>query len=341
METDELKSHLQSFFTDGLVTVIGLGHSAAHGLPTMPVLAEGLGERVPAMIDDSQAEDWEKVRAALDEGRHLEDALVSIDHESRLIEVIVEASAEIIGAAEATAIRELIHDGARFPLAELVPHLAPNDRATVVATNYDRLAEVAIESAGYFLDCGFVGMHRGRADAMLSRTSLRSNAVPRKKGFSFRYQPHVRLAKPHGSLDWYLCDGVPIRCPFALELPRLMITPGASKFRKGYERPFDHHREIANHAIDAATRFLAIGFGFNDPHLQTHLTERIEAGAPCLILVKELTEAAKELLARGAGVIALESLPATGTRVHRGRKTEDLANQELWKLETFIDEVLK
>jgi hypothetical protein len=341
METDELKSHLQGFFTDGLVTVIGLGHSAAHGLPTMPALGQWLGECVPAMIDDDQAEDWEKVRAALDEGQHLEDALVAVDHESPLIEVIVEASAEVIGAAEAIAIKGLIHDGARFPLAELIPHLAPNDRATVVATNYDRLAEVAIESAGYFLDCGFVGMHRGRADAALSRTSLRSDAVPRKKGFSFRYQPHIRLAKPHGSLDWYLCDGVPIRSPFALGLPRLMITPGASKFRKGYERPFDHHREIANHAIDAATRFLAIGFGFNDPHLQTHLAERIEAGAPCLMLTMELTEPAKELLARGAGVIALESLPPGGTRVYRGGETEDLANQELWKLETFIDEVLK
>jgi len=340
MGTNELKSHLQGFFTDGLVTVIGLGHSAAHGLPTMQALATGLGERVPTMIDDGQAEEWEKVRAALDEGQHLEDALVSIDHESPLIEVIVEASAEMIGAAETVAIKKLIHDGARFPLAELIPHLAPSDRATVVATNYDRLVEVAVESAGYFLDCGFVGMHRGRADAALSRTSLRSSTVPRKKGFSFRYQPYVRLAKPHGSLDWYLCDGVPIRSPFALDLPRLMITPGASKFRKGYERPFDHHREIANHAIDAATRFLAIGFGFNDPHLQTHLAERIEAGAPCLILTKELTGSGKELLARGSGVIALESLPPAGTRLHHGGGIEDMANQELWKLETFIDEVL-
>lgn len=341
MKIDDLKSQLQSFFTDGLVTVIGLGHSAAHGLPTMPGLARWLGERVPTMIENGEGEDWEKVRTALDEGQHLEDALGSVDDESPLIEVIVKASAEMIGAAEAIAINDLIRDGARFPLAELIPHLAPNDRATVVATNYDRLVEVAIESAGYFLDCGFVGMHRGRADAALSRTSLRSSVVPRKKSFSFRYQPHVRLAKPHGSLDWYLCDGVPIRSPFALGLPRLMITPGASKFRKGYERPFDHHREIANHAIDAATRFLAIGFGFNDPHLQTHLAERIEAGAPCLILTMELTEPATELLARGAGVIALESLPPNGTRVHHGGESEDLPNQELWKLEIFIDEVLK
>ena len=56
---DELKQHLQSFFGDGLVTIIGLGHSAAHGLPTMPELAEWLSEQVPELIGEDAQEDWE------------------------------------------------------------------------------------------------------------------------------------------------------------------------------------------------------------------------------------------------------------------------------------------
>ena len=339
--SDELKQHLQSFFGDGLVTIVGLGHSAAHGLPTMPELAEGLSEQVPALIGEDAQEDWEQLATAMGEGKHLEEALEVVDHESPLIATLVAVTAELIKAAETTAVRGLISDGARFPLAELIPHLAPDEKATIITTNYDRLCEIAIESAHLFLDCGFVGMHRARADAELSKTVLRSAAVRRKGNFAFRYRPHVRLAKPHGSLDWYLCNGRPIRSPFALDLPRLMITPGASKFRKGYERPFDHHREIANHAIDRASRYLAIGYGFNDPHLQTHLAPAIEAGAPCLILTKELSATAKQLVERGSGVIALEAHGANGTRVHQAGDPEDLLNVELWKLETFIDEVLK
>jgi hypothetical protein len=339
--TDDLKRRLQDFFGDGLVTILGLGHSAAYDLPTMPELAEGLNERVPALISADKEADWEKVRDALDEGRHLEEALELVDHESPLIETLVNVTADLIADAESKAVRSLIHDGARFPLAELIPHLIPNNHATMVTTNYDRLAEIAVESAGFFLDCSFVGMHWGRADSELSKTSLRSAAVARKGGFTFRYRPYIRLAKPHGSLDWYLYEGRPIRSPFALDLPRLMITPGTSKFRKGYERPFDHHREIGNHAIDRATSFLAIGYGFNDPHLQTHLAPAIEGGAPCLILTKTLSPAALELVEKGSGVIALEASDSDGTRLHEAGETIDLDNVELWKLETFIDEVLR
>jgi hypothetical protein len=339
--TDELKQHLQGFFGDGLVTIIGLGHSAAHGLPTMPELAEGLRKQVPALIGEDAQGDWELLASAMQEGKHLEEALEVIDHESPLIATLVTVTAELIETAEATAAAELIAYGARFPLAELVPHLAPDEKATMITTNYDRLCEIAIESAHLFLDCGFVGMHLAPADAELSRSVLRSAAVRRKGNLAFRYRPYVRLAKPHGSLDWYLRDGQPIRSPFRLDLPRLMITPGASKFRKGYERPFDHHRETANHAIDRATRYLAIGYGFNDPHLQTHLAPAIEGGAPCLILTKELSATAKQLVERGSGVIALEASGSGGTRVHRAGAAEDLLNVELWKLETFLDEVLK
>jgi len=338
--TDDLKRRLQGFFGDGLVTILGLGHSAAFGLPTMPELAQGLGERVPPLINSDNQADWEKVRSALDEGKHLEEALELVDHESALIGSLVDTTAELIAEAEDRAVKSLVHDGSRFPLAELVPHLVPNNHATIVTTNYDRLAELAVELAGFFLDCSFVGMHLGRSDPELSKTSLRSAAVGRKGGFTFRYRPYIRLAKPHGSLDWYLRGGKPIRSPFPLDLPRLMITPGTSKFRKGYERPFDHHREIGNHAIDRAASFLAIGYGFNDPHLQTHLAPAIEGGVPCLIVTRSLSAAALGLAKKGQGVIALESLGSGGTRIHEAGNTTDLDNLELWKLETFIDEVL-
>lgn len=50
--------------------------------------------------------------------------------------------------------------------------------------------------------------------------------------------------------------------------------------RQGYESPFDHHRSRANQEIDRAGRFLVLGYGFNDDHLETHLSPSIKGGKP-------------------------------------------------------------
>jgi hypothetical protein len=121
-----------------------------------------------------------------------------------------------------------------------------------------------------------------------------------------------------------------------------MITPGESKYRTGYEPPFDHHIGLANDAIDYATAVLAIGFGFNDRHLQTHLEPRIKEGLPCLILTRTLTEAATALLDASPNVVALERLePGGGTLVHRAADRTELPGMDLWQLGDFIDEVLQ
>src|SRR5690606_14272540 len=91
----------------------------------------------------------------------------------------------------------------------------------------------------------------------------------------YRYRDRVKLFKPHGSFDWFLGDSSPIRYCGELALPRHIITPGSNKFRNGYESPFDKHRERANESIDHASRFLIIGYGFNDDHLETHLKPKL------------------------------------------------------------------
>jgi hypothetical protein len=120
-----------------------------------------------------------------------------------------------------------------------------------------------------------------------------------------------------------------------------MITPGESKYHRGYEQPFDHHINLGNRAVDSASGVLAIGFGFNDSHLQKHLEPRIKQGLPCLMLTRELTDAATALLASSPNVIAIERLAPDGTRVHTSTGSEDFPNSGLWQLDKFIDEVLK
>lgn len=79
-----------------------------------------------------------------------------------------------------------------------------------------------------------------------------------------------------------------------------------NKFRSGYESPFDKHREKANDAIDKARRFLIIGYGFNDDHLETHLTPRIKSGAKTVILTYCLSPKIREIAIGNKNVIAAE-----------------------------------
>jgi hypothetical protein len=128
----------------------------------------------------------------------------------------------------------------------------------------------------------------------------------------------------------------------ALGLPRLMVPPGKTKYRKGYEQPFDYHRASANDAIDKAARFVVIGFGFNDPHLQSHLLPRIQQGAPCLILTKRLTPEALRIIQSSPAVMSLSEFVtehASGTRLNLGKNEFLYEGVQLWELATFLDEV--
>src|SRR5690606_15918961 len=81
---------------------------------------------------------------------------------------------------------------------------------------------------------------------------------------------------------------------------------GLNKFRNGYESPFDKHREKANDAIDRARRLLIIGYGFNDDHLETHLTPRIASGVKTVMLTHELSAKARRISVDNINVISIE-----------------------------------
>jgi hypothetical protein len=338
---DAVKEHLQSFVKDGLVTVIGLGHSASLGLPTMPELADHLRAEMPPLIEGDEVDGWKAVEKALNEGRHLEPALDSIAHDNPLIDKIIAVAASSIATKEATAIERISRSPNTFPLASLIEKIGFNGKARIITTNYDRLIELAAEMAGLVLDTGFIGAHHGLYDINRSREALKATYIRARRKLKTVYRPHVVLAKPHGSLDWYQGPTGPIRSPYPLDLPRLMITPGESKYRRGYEQPFDHHIAVATEAIDAASAVLAIGFGFNDPHLQTHLVPRIKRGLPTLLLTRNLTDAAADLVGDCPNVCALDRIePDGGTRVQWDGSAENFPDIEIWQLDNFLNEVL-
>jgi hypothetical protein len=338
MNLDEIKRRIQAHFSDGLVTIVGSGYSAAFGLPTMPQLAERLKLEMASSSNANDPE-WLNVVSALDDEETLETALDALSDNSPLITEVVALIADAILAKESVALAE-IAAGRRLGLSELIKHIAIDGQATIITTNYDRLVEFAVELAGYAVENTFLGEHVGVFDPERARQALHSDVVTRSRSKLFvKYRPHIRIRKPHGSLDWYERESRPIRCVHRIDLPRLMITPGSSKYLLGYALPFDRHRELANREIDSAARFLAIGFGFNDEHLQTHLGPRISAGVPTLILARTLTDAAREVLG-GENVIAIERCDSATSNVYVGPLTETVPIPDLWTVEVLIDEVL-
>jgi hypothetical protein len=287
------------------------------------------------------AEEWKLVADQLAAGAGLESALDALTEDSELINDIVAVTAEFLGAAEREVLGEILAGQRRLALAELMPHVTFAADAQIITTNYDRIIELTVELAGLALDCSFPGAHACPFNPEASHASMRSEIVKRGRSASLRYRRHVRLWKPHGSLDWYERDGAPLRTPYAVTLERLMIVPGSSKYLRGYNPPFDRHREQANHAIDGAARLLTIGYGFNDPHLQTHMAPRISSGVPTLMLTRTLSATARRLAATGPGVIAIERRPEGGTLIHMPGERRKVPDLDLWTLAGFIDEVLK
>ena len=120
-----------------------------------------------------------------------------------------------------------------------------------------------------------------------------------------------------------------------------MITPGLSKYRAGYESPFDTHRDLANQHIDKAARFLVIGYGFNDAHLQTHLVKRIRDGAPALIMTRTATEMMLSLAGDSRNCLVLSALEQ-GPGFHAVGMNCDIreVGVDLWDIGVMAKEIL-
>ena len=344
MDIAEIKKKLQGHFTDGLVTIVGSGLSMATGLPGMEELAKQLLEMMEKISDKKVQKAWAPIGSKLANGVTLEEALKDIEIDNPVLEHIVCISGRFIESRERYVVNKVYSGELNLPLTKLLPYLSFNSvRTYVITTNYDRLIEIAAEMGGFGVDTLFPGQYYGELNPELSKGSLWTGKLARKgKSIKRVFRKHLVVLKPHGSLDWFLYNGRPIRCTLSIDAPRLMITPGQSKYRMGYEQPFDQHRSIANGAIDSAARFLIIGYGFNDDQLETHLSPEIHKGKPCVILTKELSDSAQKLTQDHPSIVAIcrSEDEEKGAKVVYEGKELNFPGSRMWNLEDFIKEVL-
>ena len=343
MELGTIKKYCQDHFSDGLVTIVGSGLSIAEGISGMGELAEHLLAEVPKNVENCSEANWKKISEDLEKGTDLENALLRHAPDEKLEAIIVAETGSLILADESKVLSEVLNHDRCLCFTRLLKHmLKPKSGIPIITTNYDRLIEVAVEDAGLGIDTMFTGHHLARHDPNGSRHSLCRGVSQQGRRVIRAFCDHAIVLKPHGSLDWYQKGTAPVRCTFPLEGQRLIITPGLNKFRGGYNQPFDAHRERANKEIDNASRFLVLGYGFNDDHLQTHLEPQLARGKPALLITHALTPKATELLANCSTVTAIVSdSTGDGAMIHHGGESEFFPGPNLWELGTFITEVFE
>ena len=315
----------------------------AEGIPGMGKLAEHVLAEIPRRIPVSSKTLWDAIADDLKASVDLETALLRNCPDDQIESLIVELTAAFILEAETKVIAEVTAGTRVLRFTKLLPHmLKPSSGIPIITSNYDRLLEVAAEQAELFVNSLFVGHHFGRLDADAAHLSLCKKLTTYRGKPTLTLYPHAIVLKPHGSLDWYMHNSDPIRCPLPMSLQRLIITPGLNKFRGGYNRPFDAHRERANREIDRATRFLIIGYGFRDEHLQTHLEPALKKGKAALLLTHSLTPQALQLISECSSMLALCADPVNhGTTVVMKDNTTSLPGLTLWDLDGFVKGVFE
>jgi hypothetical protein len=309
----------------------------------MGQLAAHIRAEAPKSLAPDDKAAWSKLEPLLvSDG--LEGALFKVEISDRLQEVISTLTGDYVAAAERKVLADVFAGRRSLRLSALIPHLLKTKAALpVVTTNYDRLIEVAFEEAGLGVDTMFVGHFAGKLDESEAALSLlRDVRMVNAKSVRKTFRTHAKIAKPHGSLDWYIREGAPVRC--ALDLPgsqRLIIAPGKRKFRSGYDSPFDRQRERANRAVDAAARFLIVGYGFNDDHLETHLKPALESGKPALLITRDVTPTAEAVVKGCSNVLAIERRDTDNRSRVFSAAGSDTVDLNLWDLGSFVTEVFR
>ncbi len=318
----------QRLMRDVPLVVLGSGASCAYGLPSMGQLAAALIDRVRAE-GAAEEEAWARLRARLAAGVDLESALAEAPLPPTLLDRVVRVTWEVVSASD-LAVHDLVVRGRlRLPLERLVRrHLDPHDaRPFIVTTNYDRLAEYAVDCAG------------GAAV-----TGIGGGWIQRETGWRPLRRGQVGVVKVHGSLDWFADGvrnvGVPLARAIPADLQPLIVTPGVFKYRQTHLEPYRSTMQVADEAVRGTRALLCIGYGFNDEHVQQSLLRRIRDGAPVIVLNRTLSGVARDLLLaqRPARYLFLERSGTSGIRAwhHQAPGPVELGDGELWSLDGFL-----
>ncbi|MBO5451935.1 MAG: SIR2 family protein [Lachnospiraceae bacterium] len=342
MDIDTIKKMIQDFFEEGTVTIVGSGLSLAEGIPGMGELANELRAKMPGLLSVlGDIINWESIDNDLVKGVGLEEALHNTKPSEYVEECIRKVTAMYIGEEDRNLFIDIVKNGKQLRFSEYLQRFnIKNQGMTVITTNYDRLIEYACEMNDIMVDTLFTGKYiaRFKPDQSKYASCIGTQKMVGKK-IKLQYSPRVTVLKPHGCLSWHLVNGIPYSVPDYSMEDSLIITPGLNKYREGYSVPFDTHRARANEEIDKAQRYIIIGYGFGDDHLETHLMQQLHAGKPALIFTYSLSAKAEKVVKECNGITAFYHTNSNDTKVLNSTGETILSGVNLWDLHEMIKEV--
>ena len=324
----------------------------------MSALQQELSRQVvPDLHSHEQEQQWSKVMESLQDNCGLETALDNVT-DSALLQKITCATGDFVASIDKEFAVQIANGDVVWPATDffkvLVEKLPEGDPTLHVLTpNYDTLFEHACDTVGIHYTSGFFGGLQRQLDWEAVERSL---LVPHRVAYGrqlktvFKPRKHVRLYKVHGSLNYFLHRGSIVEnngwmwdAPY--HATRVMITPGVSK----HQTLQNYRQELlktADAAIDKATRFLFLGYGFNDTHLEAYINKKLTTqGCKGLIVTKDSNSRIESLLSQAENLWLVCGLPDDaehGARIFNRRYAGwlEIPTKRLWDVNTFKSEVL-
>lgn len=318
------------------VIVLGSGASAAYGIPGMGPLRDHLLEQIQPPEDDAIASKiWEEFKSHL-QANDLESSLQKVQLSEQLLKAVIRETWSLINQADLKIFERTVRGDVSLALTDLYRYLFSSTRrvVSVITPNYDRIAEYAADAGDFAHHAGFSYGYIRFRDSSWRLT--RGGSAART----------VEIWKVHGSLDWFKRDDdTLVALPPGVLPPEglipAIVTPGVTKYQIAYQEPFRSAINGADVALQKATAYVCIGYGFNDEHIQPKLMERVvRASIPIVVLAKTLTASAKGFLLSGRckEFLAVEDDGDGGTLAYSPEHLSGVRIPELnlWSLQEFL-----
>lgn len=343
---------IRDFFRGKPFVFFGTGMSCAmdfgFGIPALrDELVKRMQERA---LTATQASEWQRAANALEQGGDLESSLNAVnDHD--LLRIVTEVTGNFVAGLDRRFAYSIAQGATEWPasrlLSRLIETLPESDGVLHVLTpNYDLLFEHACDFSGVPYTNGlFGGIERKEDWTAVDRALLEPCKIcqGRKIKTVYRTKKHARLYKVHGSLNYFLHRNALVENnAWAWSPPefaeRVMITPGLSKYQalQRYRREL---LQYADGAVESATHFLFLGYGFNDSHLEEYVKRKLVTQASAgLIVTRDCNPRIESLLNQSENLWLICKLDGEdGTRIFNKRYSDwlELKDQNLWDVREF------
>jgi len=343
---------INAFFREKPFIFFGTGMSCAvdckFGMSTLQV--ELVSQMPKCKLTTIQKKEWELVITSLNNGNDLENSLNSVsDH--GFIKMITTITANFIVDLDKNYAYKIADGRQQWPainiLKRIYDNLPEGDPILHVLTpNYDMLFEYACDFTGLTYTDGFFGgleqnkNWRGVEQALLEpQRSINRN----KQNLIYKPKKCIRYYKVHGSLNYFFHHNHVVRNDAWMWAPpnyaeRIMITPGLSKYQKLQEYRQELIRPVDD-AVDKASQFLFLGYGFNDTHLETYIKRKLtEQSCHGLVITKESNKRIEALATEAENLwLICETIDNSGSRIYNKNYSDwlILTGEKIWDIKEF------